>query len=445
MKEQLRIEDEISEYKTKQFASIEQQYEQFQTIVHECIHQEKFEQLIQFINAEIEPFLFSTLNNEVLDLMITIEPIIKEKYQENVATIYLIMGHCFYFYMDFEDARNYYKLAMSYAMEYKQFGVLSSSLKKYNASMIETRIDSVLWESSKYPSIFWVKNKGAACNKDFLVCIIAHIELSLKLEKNEYAYQIYNKYFEQIPFELTPRFKLKLESLKGDILNSLNKYNEALTLYHKLLKICINEVCYRDLIVGLYERISVISQKINDAQLPLEIQQSYDQYFKQLHIDKEYLQKHLAMATSNLNFVDSSFPMSYDQFINEVNELLNNASLEGLSLVIVDIKIREDDRQLENEILYCINEKLQDAFGDRRLLNTRIDETTIGYLVRKSELGTEVLSGRAFHEVRKLYPKEESPLAAIYFAAVNNAENNLTTYEQCRKLAYAYIYYEFYK
>ncbi|MCH7321587.1 hypothetical protein LZ480_06735 [Solibacillus sp. MA9] len=444
MKEQLRIEDEISEYKTRQFASIEQQFEQFQMIVHECIHQEQIEQLIQFITAEIEPFLFSTLNNEVLDLMFTIEPIIKEKYQENVAIIYLIMGHCSYFYMNFEEARKFYKLATSYAMEYKQFAVLSSSLNKYNSSMIETGIDRVLWESSKYPSIFWVKNKGA-CNKYFLVRIIAHIELSLKLEKNEYAYQIYNKYFEQIQIELTPRFKIQLESLKGDILNSLNKYDEALILYHKLLKICINEVSYRDLIVGLYERISVISQKLNDAQLPLELQQSYEQYFEQLHIDKEYLQKHLAMATSNSNYVNSSFPMSYDQFINEVNEHLSNASLEGLSLVIIDIKIREDDRQLENEILFCINEKIQDAFGDRRLLNTRIDETTIGYLVRESELGTEVQSERAFHEVRKLYPKEESPLSAIYFAAVNNAENNLTTYEQCRKLAYAYIYYEFYK
>lgn len=444
MGERLRVEDEILAYKKQQFESLERQLEHYQMIVQECIHQEQFDQLIEFINNESEPFIFSRSNKVVLDLMLSLEQMMKEEYPEHLATVYLIIGHCFYFYLNFENARTYYQLAASYAMEYQQFAVLSLSLNNYNASMFDTGNDRILWESSKYPSVFFVKHKGAY-NKDFLVRFIGHIELSLRLGKNEYAYQIYNKYFEQIQYEITRRFELQLKGLKGDILTSLNKYDEALILYHDLLEICVKEVSYRDLIVTLYDRISMISQKLNDTQLSLEVQQTYDQFIKKLTIDKAYLQKHLVMSSSCLNFVDHNFPLNYEQFTREANDQLSHVPPEGLSVVIIDLNIREADWQLTNEILYCVNEKIQDALGERLLLKTRIDETTIGYLIRHTELGTEVLSAQAFQEVRELYPKETSPLTAIYFAAVNNVENHLTTYEQCRKLAYAYIYYEFYK
>lgn len=444
MGEQLRVEDEILAYQKQQFDSLERQLEHYQTIVQECIHQERFDQLIEFINNESEPFIFSASNNAILDLMLSLEQLMKKEHPEHLATIYLNIGHCFYFYLNIEDAQKYFKLAASYAMEYQQFAVLSLSLNNYNVTISETCDDKILWESSKYPSVFWMKHKGTY-NKDFLNRFIGHIELSLKLGKNDYAYQIYKKYFEQISFQLSPRFELQLKGLKGDILTSLNKYDEALALYHDLLKICVKEVSYRDFIAILYDRITTISRKLNDAQLSIEVQKSYDQFIEKLAIDKAYLQKHLAMSSSCLNFVDHNFPLNYEQFIVETNEQLSHAPQEGLSVVIIDLNIREANRQLTNEILYCVNEKIQDALGERLLLKTRIDETTIGYLVRHTELGTEVLSAQAFQEVRELYPKETSPLTAIYFAAVNNVENHLTTYEQCRKLAYAYIYYEFYK
>lgn len=439
----MQVEDEFFAYKNAHFDSIEQQYEHLQSIMHVYIQEEKFEQLSRLLEQEMEPFVFSKVSNLVINSLLEIEPIFNEKSKKHLAMIYTLIGHCYYFYSNKENAKDYYKMAVSFAMEYKDYYALSTALNNHNVLMLDNGSDEILWECSKYGSVFFVNSKRQY-NKEFLIRFISHIRLSLRLGRIDYAQQIITKYFEDIPDDATPRFMIQLSLIKAEVLNANNRYEEALTIYHELFKKGIMDLTYRDLILICYERITLMYKSMNEQQLPQEIQRSFDQFFEQLKIDK-YMEKYLTMPLSKWNFKDDTFPLNYKEFIKQTNELLLNAPEEGYSLVVVDFKVNSDYAHMMKEILVCANDNLLAAFGEKEILHTRMDETSIAYLVSFSEEEAEVLSREALQKVRDVYPLDQNVLNVIYFAAVNHVENNLTTFEQCQKLANAYIYYEFYK
>lgn len=435
---------QLDQYRLQTFTSMDSHYEAYTAMFKSLVEEGNVEKIGDFLRFDSEPFILANSNMKILQLLLDQEQHFKENLTECLALLYLVIGHCYYFSIDFEHAKKYYRLASSLALEDENFSLLSLAMNNYYATQMEELPKEIFWDISKIPAVFLKMGKPED-ERFLLVRFITHIELSLQLGKEDYAEKLYNDYFAEYPFEKFSRIDLHVRVLRGKILFKNGKYECAIEVLHEVLLLCMKANSHKDLVQECYKFITRSYKLINEEILLKKMEQFQARFYRKIETDKRYMEKYIKTSTTNEYELDKSFISPFQQFQLAGTYLLNSVKDEGYTLVLVDCKVVATENEKLNEIIHLINNEMMKELKQVIISSTRIDASTIGYIIQLSEECTDTLCAKVFYKIREHYPKNSSVLEAIYFASVNNKENNIPNYQKCMDLAYAYIYYEIYK
>ncbi|MER2113501.1 MAG: dehydrogenase [Solibacillus isronensis] len=434
----------LDHYRSQTFSSIDAHYEAYTAMFESLVEEGNIEKVNAFLRFDSEPFILSNSNLKILQLLLDAEQHIKQNLKGCLASLYLVIGHCYYFSIDFEQAKKYYRLASSFALEDENLSLLSVAMNNYYATQMDELPKDIFWDISKIPAVF-LKMGNPEDERFMLVRFITHIELSLQIGKVEYAKKLFNDYFEEYPFEKFSRIDLHVRVLRGKFLFENGRYECAIEVLHEVLLLCMRANSHKDLVQECYKFITQSYKLINEETLLKKMEQYQARFYRKIETDKRYMEKYIKTSTTNEFELDKSFISPLQQFQLAGTYLLKSTKDTGYTLVLVDCKVVENEKEKLNDIIHLINEEMMKEMKEVIITSTRLDESTIGYIIQLSEECTDTLCAKVFYKIREHYPKNESVLEAIYFASVNNKENKLPSYQKCLDLAYAYIYYEIYK
>ncbi|MFS0876290.1 dehydrogenase [Solibacillus isronensis] len=435
---------QLDHYRSQTFSSIDAHYEAYTAMFESLVEEGNIEKVKDFLRFDSEPFILSNSNIKILQLLLDKEQHFIQNLKGCLASLYLVIGHCYYFSIDFEQAKKYYRLASSFALEDENLSLLSVAMNNYYATQMDELPKDIFWDISKIPAVF-LKMGNPEDERFMLVRFITHIELSLQIGKVEYAKKLFNDYFEEYPFEKFSRIDLHVRVLRGKFLFENGRYECAIEVLHEVLLLCMRANSHKDLVQECYKFITQSYKLINEETLLKKMEQYQARFYRKIETDKRYMEKYIKTSTTNEFELDKSFISPLQQFQLAGTYLLKSTKDTGYTLVLVDCKVVENEKEKLNEIIHLINEEMMKEMKEVIITSTRLDESTIGYIIQLSEECTDTLCAKVFCKIREHYPKNESVLEAIYFASVNNKENKLPSYQKCLDLAYAYIYYEIYK
>lgn len=435
---------QLDHYRSQTFSSIDAHYEAYTAMFESLVEEGNIEKVKDFLRFDSEPFILSNSNIKILQLLLDKEQHFIQNLKGCLASLYLVIGHCYYFSIDFEQAKKYYRLASSFALEDENLSLLSVAMNNYYATQMDELPKDIFWDISKIPAVF-LKMGNPEDERFMLVRFITHIELSLQIGKVEYAKKLFNDYFEEYPFEKFSRIDLHVRVLRGKFLFENGRYECAIEVLHEVLLLCMRANSHKDLVQECYKFITQSYKLINEETLLKKMEQYQARFYRKIETDKRYMEKYIKTSTTNEFELDKSFISPSQQFQLAGTYLLKSTKDTGYTLVLVDCKVVENEKEKLNEIIHLINEEMMKEMKEVIITSTRLDESTIGYIIQLSEECTDTLCAKVFCKIREHYPKNESVLEAIYFASVNNKENKLPSYQKCLDLAYAYIYYEIYK
>lgn len=435
---------QLDHYRSQTFTSLDAHYEAYRAMFTSLLEEGNIEKMSDFLRFDSEPFVLANSNLKILQLLLDQEEHFKEDLKECLAQLYIIIGHCYYFSIEFVQAKKYYRLASSLALEDENYALLSLAMNNYFATQMDQLPKEIFWDISKIPAVFLKMGKPED-DRFLLVRFITHIEMSLQLGKVDYAEKLFNDYFKEYPFEKFSRIDLHVRVLRGKILFENGRYECAIEVMHKVLLLSMKANSHKDLVQECYKYITRSYKLINEEILLKKMEQYQSRFYRKIETDKRYMEKYIKTSTTNDFELDKSFISPLQQFHLTGTYLLNSVKDEGYTLVLVDCKVVATEKEKLNEIIHLINEEMMRVMKDVIITSTRLDESTIGYIIQLSENCTDTLCAKVFYKIRESYPKNSSELEAIYFASVNNKENSLTSYQKCLDLAYAYIYYEIYK
>lgn len=444
MVERLKTIHQLEFYRSQPFPSHEAQYEGFETIFTYIIQKGDAETINDFILLESQPFILSNHNMKLLQCLMDQEPYFKDNLKECLAVLYLIIGHCYYFSLNFEQAKNYYKIASSYALKFENYTLLSIAMNNYNSAQKEVLPSDVLWQMSKIPAVFF-KMGSVIDERYFITRFIPHMEISLQLNKVQYAERLLTSYFTGYDVEKDSRIDLQVRVLRGKIHYQKGEYETAIELLHEVLLVCMNLNSHKDLVQECYTFITDSFRMLNEDSISRKMEQFQARFYRKIETNKRYMEKYIKVALNDEYAQDEYFLAPLSRFKLAGKCLLSNVDSVGHTLVLVDCKVLTNEEDSMNDILYLINDEMMKEMKHVIITSTRIDASTIGYIIQLPELVTDELCSKVFSRIREQYPRNDSMLEAIYFASVNNKENNLPNYQKCLDLAYAYIYYELYK
>lgn len=444
MGKHLKSLQQLDHYRSQTFTSIDAHYEAYIAMLESLVKEGNIEEVNAFLRFDSESFILANSNMRILQMLLDTEQYFKENLKGCLASLYLVIGHCYYFSIDFEQARKFYQLASSLALEDEDYSLLSIAMNNYYATQMDELPKDIFWDISKIPAVF-LKMGNPEDQRFMLVRFITHIELSLQIGKVEYAEKLFNDYFEEYPFEKFSRIDLHVRVLRGKILFKNGRYECAIEVLHEVLLLCMKANSHKDLVQECYKYITKSYKLINEETLLKKMEQYQARFYRKIETDKRYMEKYIKTSTANEFELDTRFISPLQQFRLAGTYLLNSIKDTGYTLVLVDCKVVDTEKEKLNEIIHLINEEMMKEMKEVIITSTRLDESTIGYIIQLSEECTDTLCAKVFYKIREQYPKNKSALEAIYFASVNNKENNLPSYQKCLDLAYAYIYYEIYK
>lgn len=233
MENNLFSQNMIESYKQQNFLSLHQQLEQYQQTIAYLMEQQHYAQLNDFLSHYSEPLVMSVPNLAMLKYCFELQPKFQQLCPQNLAVLYLNMAHCFYANLNFDEAKRHYYLASSLAMEYRDFHVLSLCANNLNIMQYGQAPDDIIFEKSKMPANFFVLSQSDK-KEIIMVRFIAHIELAIKLNKLDYAFQFYERHFSSYTTEAKSRVAIQLLGIKGDIFYAKKDFESALALYNEL-------------------------------------------------------------------------------------------------------------------------------------------------------------------------------------------------------------------
>ena len=435
---------QLDHYRSQTFLSIDAHFEAYKAMFDSLVEEGNIKKVNDFLRFDSEPFILANSNLNILQLLLDNEQYFKENFKGCLASLYLVIGHCYYFSIDFEQAKKYYQLTSSLALEDENYSLLSFAMNNYYATQMDELPKDIFWDISKIPAVF-LKMGNPEDHRFMLVRFITHIELSLQLGEVDYAKKLFNDYFKEYPFEKFSRIDLHVRVLRGKILFNNGRYECTIEVLHEVLLLCMKANSHKDLVQECYKYITRSYKLLNEESLLKKMEQYQARFYRKIETDKRYMEKYIKTTTTNEFELDERFISPLQQFQLAGTYLLNSTKDTGYTLVLVDCKVVETEKEKLNEIIHLINEEMMNELKDVIITSTRLDESTIGYIIQLSEKCTDTLCAKVFCKIRSQYPRNDSVLEAIYFASVNNKENNLPSYQKCLDLAYAYIYYEIYK
>lgn len=257
---------QLDHYRSQTFSSIDAQYEAYIALFKSLVEEGNTENINDFLRFDSEPFILANKNMKILQMLLDIEQYFIENLKGCLASLYLVIGHCYYFSIDFEQAKKYYRLASSLALEDGNYSLLSLAMNNYYATQMDELPKDIFWEISKIPAVF-LKMGNHDDEKFMLVRFITHIELSLQMGKMDYAKKLFDEYFEEYPFEKFSRIDLHVRVLRGKILFKNGRYECAIEVLHEVLLLCMKANSHKDLVQECYKYITQAYKLINEETL----------------------------------------------------------------------------------------------------------------------------------------------------------------------------------
>src|SRR5690606_28608504 len=145
---------QLNHFRSQTFSSIDAHYEAYKEMFDVLIEEGNIQQLSDFLRFDSEPFILANSNLKILQLLLDKEQHFKDSLRECLSALYLVIGHCYYFSIDFEQAKKYYRLASSLALEDENYSLLSIAMNNYYATQMDELPKDIFWEISKLPAVF---------------------------------------------------------------------------------------------------------------------------------------------------------------------------------------------------------------------------------------------------------------------------------------------------
>lgn len=446
MQSNLLLSQKILDFtEMKNTLSLDEQFYQLKKIIYMMKETEDLEGLMQLLKKQLPSYISGSYSLEILKIVTDLEDLYIQKSNKNLAPLYSIFGHIFFMLREYENAMTYYKKAISYGIEYKDYTTVSIGMN----NMVEIRIgnytNEIGIEIAKSLALFEKSRKDYS-----MVEVISRLLLSINFTLNSGEIETAEKMIDNISssgyLQNETREYMQFNYYKAQVHFINGQYMQYIIILQQILKFCVKSKQNNDLLELVYSKILEINQFLNDNKNLKSVEKEYEKFQFFIKNEKRQVNKYLQHKEVSKNHKDEvNIGIPKKCFIQEGNKFLAKTDGAGHTLVLVDALLHDHNPQLLNEILVEINNQMQNVFSHLIIVNTNIDSSTLAYILPLSEEDVDELCKLVFEQVREKYPKDDSILNAIYFASVNNREHDYTTYENCLNLAYAYIYYELYK
>lgn len=441
--EQLLGESHIDKFEKQQFASLEEQLQCYMETVDLYFERQQFAELAEFLLYCSGSLLTSKYMQDLLYYYYELLPKVQEHCPQILDMMYTLLGHCYFISRNYEEAKSYYHLASSHAMEMDNYQLLSITLNNLNVMDYAQVPAEITFEKSTMPSVFFLMTEPRD-PKILLIRLIGHIELAVDLKRIDYANQVFERHFSTSPFEKNSRQDIQLQAVKGMILYERGCYEEALLQFHKPFIYCVGHKIHQDLILYLYNNLKCcyekLGQTMNIAQLTATKDRTLQKLFFQLPSPKVMQQQMNPSVYSEAHFTHDA--KTFELLADEAIEKTENSSI---SLIVVDLDMKSEFQECLEAFVEFIHEHMQETFSHNLVLSARMDRSRLSYIVPLAESECDALCNTLYQKIKAQFTGNQKVYETVYFVSINNVERGLTSYEQCRDTANALIYYELYK
>lgn len=427
---------------SKETMSLDAYFKQIKVIIVKAVEENDVQFIEKLMEEHLLPLVISYQNYEIFYLLKELEPYFKQQARQLLGLYYRILGHTLYFRFEFEKANSYYKLAISHSLETKDYVGLAAAMNNFTLKRFNTLPEDVgLTIAKSIPLILKVGNEYSM--KELISKLFFYIEFAILQGKSDYIEVLLNSIVEGEYVKGDERAELQLKILQSILWKAKGEPIKAKDLYLEVLQRCVETKSHHDLLVHVYKELVNLQLSPEDLLLEQTVHDVVDQLERTIKEESQMMLKYLEKdrTLKPLKF-NHPFGIKLDQFKYVASIHMQNIENEGNTLLLIDCLLTNSNSEQLLAVLTLLNDEMTAEFGEQILVFTMIDNSSIAYILPLSEMEIDNRIQKVFEKVRAYYPKGESILKGIYFASVNNKENNLTSLEDCLNLAYAYIYYE---
>ena len=433
--EQLNIAYEVFENKNKSLDS-DEYFTQIKNFIAQAVKENQQDVVEQLLTNHLKSFVIGDKNKEVFYLLKEYEHYFHNEAKKLLGLYYRMLGHILYFRFEFEKANYYYKHAISYSLENKDYVGLATAMNNFTHKNFNTfPVDVGLTLARSIPLILKIGNAYAI--NDLISKLFFYIEFAIRKGKIQHIELLLQNIIDGDYVRGNERYELHLKIIQGIFWEQKGDPIKAKELYLEVLERCVHP----DLLIRVYQEI--INLRMDCEQLDQSLFQIVNKLERTIKAESRLILKYLEKDRTfkPLKF-NRTFGIKPEQFKFIASIHLKNVENVGNTLLLMDCLLTTPGSDNLLEILTLLNDEMTAEFGESILIVTIIDESSVAYILPLSEAEVDCRIRNVFEKVRRLYPKEQSNLKDIYYASINNKENNLTNFEDCLNLAYAYIYYE---
>lgn len=426
----------------KENLTLDDYFEQIKALIIQAIKENDIEYVQKLMEDHLMPLVISSRNNEIFYLLKELEQYFTQQAKQLLALYYRILGHTLYFRFEYEKANSYYKLAISHSLENKDYIGVATAMNNFMLKGFHSLSEDVGLNIAKsIPLILKIDNNYTII--DLISKLYFYMEFAIIQGKGHYIERLLNSIVEGDYVKGHERYELQLKMLQSIFLKSKGELQKAKALYVEVLQHCVEKKSHHDILLHVYKELVNLKLPTDDIQLEQSVHETVSQLERSLKEERQLMLKYLEKEHSLKPLKYSSlFGLRPEKFKYVATLHLQNFENDGTTLLLIDCILTTHDTGELLKVLSLLNDEMHLEFGENILVETIIDNSTLAYILPLSELEVDSRIYNAFNQVRKHYPKESSILKGMYFASVNNKENNLFTVEDCLNLAYAYIYYE---
>lgn len=403
-----------------QLIAIQQALQVAHEEVKEAMNAQNIKEVENIIDHKVAIHLTTIFQARVLIILEEVEPFYFEHDQGLFTELCCLKAHVYFFSQNEEMARHYYRLAMSYGLQYEKYGTIAASMTNLLAMKEHGYSpDHYLNIAESIPIIYSYSatyNIETFCRR-LLSVFTAQLEIGNIGKAMQYLTYIESKNLYAEP----ERTWVQLQLFKGYIQQQRENYEEAMRYYSKVLEVSLAQFDYFELAQDAYERLhTIVNNQL--ANMPLVNEFERFRSFKQQ--DLQQIQQHAMQveAAHYHSLIQQS--LTEESFQQHALQLQQQASHVGVTVVCIESF--EQDAVHNLDALSIFSEQLQASIvylkNANCLMLAFIDED-------------DSLQNRCEQIVNTIDSK-------LYVSMSNSVNDKWQTIAHGMVLAHASIYYE---
>lgn len=359
---------------------------------------------------------------------------------EYQADYFLIMGNLHYASLNFHEANQYYKKAISRATQTKNFRVLGIAMNNMMTSNNDVSEYNARLLLSPMASVFISIGNSAYPSERFMI-LIHHIELAIRLEQYDYAKTLLQKLSNHLSkTSVSKRELFQLELVNITIYYESKQYEEFLNQFDQLEEKRALHYNY-DLRSELLFLVIETAKKTNQLERAENYKKTYDAILEQANEQNSKIQTS-HNYTNQEKLLEGMIP--FDELSQKCNLKIQQNELVDYSVVMFHI-VNDHITMQENEDLkqFLHNLALKHA-NEYILMSTMLSAQKFIYIssLNEQEIGNMIRTyfSPAIEQYRKRLNKEFK----VIVSTVHNLKHGYKTFDQVLQHAYSCVYYASY-